>query len=59
MRLCCRIASRLAPAVAGLALVVNGVHTLVHGTPLDGGALDGLLVNLNMFAAYFTSLGAE
>lgn len=59
MRLCCRIAARITPLVAGAAVVVNGVHVLVHGTVLDGGALDALIVHLNMFAAYFSSLGQE
>lgn len=57
MRLCCRIAARLTPLAAGAAVVVNGIHVLVHGTVLDGGALDAVIVNLNMFAAYLTALG--
>jgi len=58
-RLCCRIAARLAPATVLVAMAVNGIHAVVHGTPLDGGMLDGLVANFNMLAAYLTATGAQ
>lgn len=33
-----------------LVLVLNVVHPFIHGTPLDGGALDGLIVWANSAA---------
>ena len=39
---------RTVAAVCVLAL--NLVHPIIHGTPLDSGALDALLQHIDMFA---------
>lgn len=51
-RLCCRIVARLAPfmrrgPVALALLTINVGHAAIHGTPLDGGALDSIITNLD------------
>jgi hypothetical protein len=49
---CLRIATALMRSgVAPVAyLIVLVVHPLVHGTPLDGGALDGAIDTLRLWA---------
>lgn len=34
----------------GLVVALNLLHPLIHGTPLDGGMLDGLLQWLDVWA---------
>lgn len=36
--------------VAGAAVALTVIHPLIHGTPLDSGALDGLLASLTACA---------
>lgn len=31
-------------------VVLNPIHVILHGTPLDGGALDGMLQVINAWA---------
>lgn len=47
-RLCCRLA-RSSTSILILALVAI-VHPLIHGTPLDQGALDSVLDSLRAWA---------
>lgn len=51
-----RLAVRVAGAVLarrglayGVLIVVNAVHAVVHGTPLDGGSLDASVVAIDQF----------
>lgn len=39
------------PLFVGAVLVLNVIHPLIHGTPLDGGALDSVMAQLDMIAA--------
>ena len=32
------------------AVVVNALHPIIHGTPLDGGALDAFIAHVNQWA---------
>lgn len=53
---CCRIARLLAWAsrrsiATVLVVLLNAIHPLLHGTPLDAGALDVLLPTLTGWAA--------
>lgn len=37
--------------VCGTVALVNLLHPVLHGTPIDGGALDAVLAQLDVFAA--------
>jgi hypothetical protein len=37
-----------------LIFAVNLIHPLIHGTPLDGGALDGAIQALDVWAMNLT-----
>lgn len=41
----------VACAACAVAVALNATHPLFHGTPLDGGALDGLIAYANVWAA--------
>lgn len=43
------LAARKGLATA-LLIMVNAVHAVIHSTPLDGGALDACIANLDTFA---------
>lgn len=51
------LAAMALPALplAVVVAVLNIVHPLVHGTPLDSGALDSLIANLTAAAAVVAS----
>jgi hypothetical protein len=38
-----------------VVVLLNLLHPLFHGTPLDGGALDGLLQSLDVWALSYGS----
>ncbi len=42
------------PLTASVA-ILNVIHPLIHGTPLDSGALDTLLINFNAAGAMLVS----
>lgn len=37
-------------AVCGTVALLNIVHPIIHGTPLDGGALDAVMIQLDTLA---------
>lgn len=39
------------PVFIGAVFVLNAIHPLIHGTALDGGMLDGIMGQLDAFAA--------
>lgn len=50
MKRCTHLARPLRCVVCAAAAALALIHPLIHGTPLDGGVLDGLLAQLNMLA---------
>ena len=52
LRLSHGAALMLRPIIMGLVIALNLIHPAIHGSFLDGGALDAVLGQLDLIAAY-------
>lgn len=41
--------------ICGTVALVNILHPFLHGTPLDSGMLDGIMVQMDVLAASFAN----